>query len=307
MVIKKQEKMVKKEIIVSWFPNIWLTNDPVQRPLYELLDEIKSGDKGLKDIVKAIRKEKDHNIQNKLKKLRLPYFTTSGLFTKREDNALIEMNPIICLDCDNVAELDKEIDRVKQYPYVLAIFLSPTGTGFKALVLHDLTDPKRHNDLYHYLGSVMGLAGRNDLKFDLSCANISRPCFMSYSPQIYINKNAETYHVDTNTLPTVRDNSVKTKRTLADKNDNQAEVPVLVDDAVIRETILNTHEFFERYYSMLEGKRNTNLFILASFFKDNGIPQVQATDYLTAYYVDSNNGFTADEIKKTVNSAYNNN
>ena len=37
--------MVKKEIIVSWFPNIWLINDPVQRPLYELLDEIKSGEK----------------------------------------------------------------------------------------------------------------------------------------------------------------------------------------------------------------------------------------------------------------------
>ena len=83
--------------------------------------------------------------------------------------------------------------------------------------------------------------------------------------------------------------------------------PILTDNAAIRETILNTHEFFERYYSMVEGKRNTNLFILASFFKDNGIPQDHATDYLTAYYVDGNNGFTSDEIKKTVNSAYTNN
>ena len=299
--------MVKKEIIVSWFPNIWLINDPVQRPLYELLDEIKSGENGLKDIVKAIRKEKDHNIQNMLKKLRLPYFTTSGIFSKREDNALIEMNPVICLDCDNVKELDKEIDRVKQFPYVLSAFLSPTGTGFKILVLHDLTDPKRHNDLYHHLGGVMGLVGRSDLKFDLSCSNISRPCFMSYSPQIYVNKNAETYHVDVNALPTTaKVYSSMTKSTKVGAIVNQTATSILTDNAAIREAILNTHEFFERYYSMVEGKRNTNLFILASFFKDKGIPQDYATDYLTAYYVDGNNGFTSDEIKKTVNSAYTN-
>ena len=43
---------------------------------------------------------------------------------------------------------------------------------------------------------------------------------------------------------------------------------------------------------------------LPTFFRLDGIPQDVATDYLVAYYVDTAVGFSSDEIKRTVQSAY---
>jgi hypothetical protein len=77
---------------------------------------------------------------------------------------------------------------------------------------------------------------------------------------------------------------------------------MLKDPRQIKETIVEEHTLFERYYSMSEGQRNTNLFILASFLKDTGVPEVYARDYLVLYY--RCDGFEAKEIIATVSSAY---
>ena len=55
---------------------------------------------------------------------------------------------------------------------------------------------------------------------------------------------------------------------------------------------------------MYPGVRNNNLLILASFFYNDGIPERVAVDYLIAYYSSIENGFTSDEIRKIVHSAY---
>lgn len=72
----------------------------------------------------------------------------------------------------------------------------------------------------------------------------------------------------------------------------------------IREKALVSHTLFEEFYNMYPGVRNQNLYILANFFLNDGIPEDFATDYLTAYYADSKNGFPASEIKRIVYSAY---
>jgi len=55
---------------------------------------------------------------------------------------------------------------------------------------------------------------------------------------------------------------------------------------------------------MAQGVRNSNLYVLAFFFRLDGIPEDVASDYLVAYYIDPAGDFTADEIKRTVKSAY---
>ena len=57
---------------------------------------------------------------------------------------------------------------------------------------------------------------------------------------------------------------------------------------------------------MTPGVRNSHLYILARFFRLDGIPEQVSIDYLVAYYADPNNDFPAAEIIKTVQSAYNN-
>ena len=292
--------MWMNEIRVSGFSNITETRLPYQCLILDVLDSIKHPSPELKSCISQIRNETDHDKRNELKVKLLPVFCFSGVFSERSDSKLIHMSPIICLDLDSVNDMEAEKDRLKNnYPYVLSIFTSPTGTGLKVLVLHDLTDPNHHKALYGELGNAMGLNGRTDLKFDLSCSNVSRACFISADPKLWLNKNAIPYHFVPQTTP-VTPPSIPTTAT----KDIVFPASSLTDYNEIRKKIQDSHTLFEGHYSMYPGCRNKNLYILASFFRYDGIPEDIATDYLVAYYQDDLNGFPATEIRKTVGSAY---
>ena len=266
------------ETRVSGFSNITETRLPYQCLLLDVLDGIKHPSAGLKSCISQIRNETDHDKQDELKVKLLPVFCFSGVFSERKDDGLIYINPIICL---------------------LAFFMSPTGTGLKVLVLHDLTDPTYHKALYNDLGNTMGLIGRTDLKFDLSCSNVSRACFYGADPELWLNKNATPYHFVPPTTP-ITPSSIPTTAT----KDIVFPTTSLTDYNEIRKKMQDSHTLFEAHYSMYPGCRNKNLYILASFFRYDRIPEDIATDYLVAYYQDDFNGFPAAEIRKTVESAY---
>ena len=254
-----------------------------------------------------IRRSSKPEEQDSLKVKLLPVICPSGTFGKRSDSALIDYNGIVCLDLDDVAVPEGIKIVAMKFPFTLAAMISPTGTGVKVFVLTDLRDPSRHNDLYHHLGSVMGFKTRPDLKFDPSCSNPSRACFMSYDEAIMVNENAEPYHVDLETLP-VYTPPTKTPSTPVVRTDIAYDdisfPPYLTNPKKIRPAIKKAHTLFEKYYPMHQGVRNNNLYILAFFFRLEGIPEDVATDYLVAYYVDPAGGFTAGEIKRTIHSAY---
>ena len=294
--------MVKYDIVVSLFSNIKAVNYPSHVSLMELLSKIGDCDKSIKRIVDVVSKEKDKSKRNELKQKLLPVFCPNGTFEKRDDDALIELSGVVCIDLDDVVDLQGEKNRLKTFPCVLSIFKSPSQNGLKVLVLHDLIDPMRFHDMYSYLGERLGLTGRTDLIFDTRCGHVSRACFMSVDKDIYINDSAIAYHVDIGTLPQSISKPVAKQ---GNKKDYSGCATVLTDSAEIRKRILEEHELFEKYYSMQKGNRNCNLFILASFFKDSGFPEQFAEDYLVIYYQDRDNGFTAEEIKRTVQSAYN--
>lgn len=295
--------MELKEIMISCFPNVQVKTNPRYLPLLEILESIRKGD--FRKAIERIRKETGHDRRNELKKKLLPAICFSGIFRKMEDAGITESSGIICIDLDNVCDLKKEKERLKNFPYVLSIFKSPSGNGLKVLVLHDLQDQSRHKDMYHHLGNILGVAGRTDLKFDLRCSNISHPCMWSYDHELYLNRTASTLHIDMNTLPVFGNSfsygTIKEKKA---KSGDNSSITLLTDLKEIREKILETHTLFEEYYSMYPGVRNTNLLILASFFYNDGIPESYALDYLITYYSDKKNGFPSDEIEKIVHSAY---
>ena len=294
--------------LVSTFDNLFETTTPTHRPILEVLSEMRSPDLTLKKSIEMIRKAATPGEQSKLKRQLLPVICPSGTFSSRSDTALIDYSGIICLDLDDTLDIPGMKALAKTYPYTLAAMVSPTGTGLKVFVLTDLQDPARHSDLYHHLGSEMGFKARYDLKFDPSCSNPSRACFFSVDPKMYINPNAIPYHVDPASLPVytppAKTPTVTPKiRTDIALDDIDFPDP-LTDPGQIRNAIKESHTLFEATHPMFQGVRNSNLFTLAFFFRLDGIPEDVATDYLVAYYVDPTGGFTADEIKRTVRSAY---
>ena len=308
--------MYINSIMVSCFGNICEAEHPTYRPILEVLTDMgysgKPTDAKLKSTVERIRQESDAQKQDSLKVKLLPVICPSGVFSRRADAALLDYNGIICLDLDNVLEIQGMKIHAMTFPYTLATMVSPTGTGLKVFILTDLKDPARHSDLYHHLGSIMGFKSVVGLEFDPSCSNPSRACFMSYDKDIRVNEKAEPYHVDLDTLPVYTPPakvpstpSITITRPRTDIATSDIAFPApLTNYEEIRDKIKESHTLFEEFFPMHQGVRNTNLFILAFFFRLDGIPEDIATDYLVAYYMDPAGGFTATEIKRTVHSAY---
>lgn len=296
--------MEVKDIMVSAFSNVKVKDNPEHLPLVEILESIRKGSPEVKRRIERIRKEKDKQSRNALKMKLLGVFTPSGTFERMEDNGLLQLSRAICIDLDHIQNLKAEKERLKTIPYVWSIFRSPSDDGLKVFVLHTLQDPLRHKDLYSYLGNMLGVKGRTDLVFDMSCSNISHPCFWSYDPELWLNRNAEVFDMDWAALPVYKPQSNgKTTDRITTPQNNTAPV-LLTSPQEIRRKALESHTLFEEFYNMYPGVRNQNLYILANFFLNDGIPEDFATDYLIAYYADSKNGFPASEIRKIVYSAY---
>lgn len=299
------------QILVSTFESIYETKTPIHRPLLEVLEEMRNPGEDLKDRIKSIRKAKAPAEQDQLKVMLLPVICPSGTFSERNDAALLQYNGVVCLDLDDVFSPRDMKAMAKTYPYTLAVMTSPTGSGVKVFILTDSSDPSRHSDLYHHLGDVTGFKKRADVKFDPSCSNPSRACFFSYDKDLWINHDVIPYHVDLASVPaysppakaTSSVSSATKTRTELDY-DNPTFPTTLSENDEILKAIVDTQSLFEEYHAVFHGVRNNNLYILAFFFRLKGIPEDIATDYLVAYYVDPAGGFTADEIKRTVKSAY---
>lgn len=298
--------MEVKDMMVSVFPNVKIKDNPEHFPLLEVLDRIKKGSFDMKRRIATIRGEKDKGKRGGLKVGLLPVFTPSGMFGKMEDGELLQSSGTICLDLDHVPDVKAERERLKAVPYVFGIFRSPSGDGLKVLVRHVLPDLSRHKDLYSHLGGILGVKGRTDLVFDMACSNISHPCFWSYDPDLWLNRNAQVFDMDWSALPgytsQVNSNVKQNQGAVNTIRNNTA--AFLTSPREIRDRIIESHTLFEEYYNMYPGVRNRNLYILAGFFYNGGIPEDFATDYLIAYYADQKNGFPASEIKSIVHSAY---
>ena len=90
----------------------------------------------IKSICELIRSEENKDIVKDLKRTKLPYFTPSGVFHSRCNNAIIKHSGLICLDYDhitNVDELKNQLMNDNTLPTVL-LFKSPTNTGLKQLI-----------------------------------------------------------------------------------------------------------------------------------------------------------------------------
>ena len=166
---------------ITIFRDIKTTEQPFFRNVEFILERIKEGSS--KDLIKRIRKEKDKVVINELKQ-QLPAICFSGKFNKRTDSSLMKHSGLICLDFDGYKK-QKDLLEVKELyskdNYVYSIFISPSGKGLKVLVkIPD--DGDNHKNYFNALDEHF-----NSEHFDKTSKNVSRVCYESYDPLIYIN------------------------------------------------------------------------------------------------------------------------
>ena len=268
--------------IVTIFRNIRETETPFHRSVKFVLDRIKDGSS--KDLVTRIRKETDKANRNELKK-ELPAVCFSGQFNKRLDSAILEHSGFICLDFDGYAtkkEMKAERDRLIKDRYIYSVFTSPSGNGLKALVRIP-QDADNHTNYFNALEKHF-----NSEHFDKTCKNISRVCYESFDPLIYVNESSELW-------TSIEDPDyveVEVKR-------DAPTIPITDDNKVVDILV----KWWTKKYGMVDGERNANIYKLAMAFNDFGINKSLASHVLSQF---EQPDFKATEIDRTLDSAYSN-
>jgi hypothetical protein len=114
------------------------------------------------------------------------YVTFSGVFTKRENSALVQHSGLFAVDFDHVGDVAglKELLLRDAYFETELLFVSPSGKGLKWVIPIDIrkaTHQAYAVSISNYLERTYGQ------KMDASGKDVARACFLPWDPDVYIN------------------------------------------------------------------------------------------------------------------------
>jgi len=181
---------------VTVFKSFKEIDKPHYNDIQSVIDGIRNGK--IKDKIEAIRKETDESIVSSLKK-DLPVVLYAGVFdigivkeredgtfyrSFRTDESLSVHSKIVPFDIDNVDDVIRLKQDMSKDPYVMALWISPSGTGLHGLM--KIADGNRHDE--HYSAIL-----KKYPQFDPTARNPSRVLFFSYDPNIYVNYESKVF------------------------------------------------------------------------------------------------------------------
>jgi archaellum biogenesis ATPase FlaH len=188
---------MEKTIKISFMESVDSSN---MRPaeVRQVLECIKIGSWKIK--IDPIRQafEKRELVQANSLKRALPAFTPSGTFKERRKKESIDSySGLLHLDYDKVEDVERLKESIIGIPFTYSAFISPSGKGLKVLVKTDAileTHTEFFNALRAYYDGIVGLESDGAVK------DVTRLCFVSYDPELYLNESSEIYTIQ-NTLP----------------------------------------------------------------------------------------------------------
>lgn len=265
---------------------------PVGRPkdVVFYLERIKFGQ--LKDKIQEIRAALTKEDRDKLKD-KLPAVTFCGTFTRRAKNGLKLASGFSIIDFDKLKSHDELLnlkEKLSKDTYIFSVWISPSGIGLKALVkIPVVVDNdeynKRYKAIYKHFLWVNDEFG--DDVIDTSGQDISRLCYESYDPDIYINYDSNEF------TDLVEDE----KKLDFAKLGTATNIPLQDQDEIANRLMI----WFKKHYNA--SQRNNSFFKLAAAFNDFGVSQLTCENYLLP---NQQKDFDEDEIKKIIASAYKN-
>lgn len=270
-----------------------------QKDILKILDDIKTGT--YRNAITYLRKSlaEDKKEAAERAKKSLPAFTPSATFKGgRKMEFLTNYNALVVLDIDKITKekLTESKEKLQSNEYVFAAFTSPSGNGLKVFVKVS-TDKTEHKEtflkLQEYFENLL------QLEIDKSGKDITRLCFFSYDPQLYLNENATVFSSAApepvaEALEATRDaNCHSEPRAGISKHRNpQADYDALYTHCI---------QFTEKKYQFVEGSRNYFVFTLANNLNRKGVPETLALGYILADY-----DYNTQEVMTAVKSAYSN-
>jgi len=267
---------------LSVFRDLFKAKDvPFTLTLEDVFKRIKNGNPLLIQKINKIRNSKDKDEVNSVKNS-LIAIMFNGVFADRSDNGLIEHSGMCILDFDkypNIEDMNLERKRLIEDKHTLMVFTSPSGIGLKVLIKVPKCDKLEHKRRFNAYQKYI-----NSDYFDEKNCNISRVCFESYDPEIYLNQDSEIFE----------DIQEEMGYTYLEK----PPVCILQNEQKKIDIIMK----FKRNKSFTEGSRNAYIFDLAGTFCEYGINKGTAEDFIYSYILTDD--FSESEMKTAINSAY---
>lgn len=264
---------------VSFFKNVKQTSPTVSKDVSFFLDRIKQGKS--RDTVELIRTSSDKEEQQALK-MQLPGVCFNGYFSSRSKNGLKKSSGLMVLDFDdfeNETKAKEFKDSLKKDSHVFSTWLSPR-MGVKALYrITEVYDDAEFKSIYAQVKAKYP-------SLDDSGKDVSRFCYESYDPNIYINLEAVKF------IP-----EVIVPEAEIDEIGVITNIPIKDQDLIANRLI----KWFQNHYD--RNQRNNSVFKLAAAFNDFGVDKTTAQTYCNRY---AERGFTVNEIGNIINSAYKN-
>jgi hypothetical protein len=248
------------------------------RPVEFVFDRIRSGKS--REIVEAVRRSEGKQ-QAELKK-KLPCVNFQGEFRERNDKGLLTFSGLMPLDFDGI-ETEQELHELRETlradKYTYALFISPSGRGLK----HIIRIPA---DGQHYYKDYFAAAELwyKSPRWDKSSSNLSRLCFESYDPDIFVNPNAAVFEI-------------KSEKEHNELGTDKPVFAITSDNRIIQ----NLLKWFHSKFRVVKGERNENLFRLAAALNSFGIRKNEAMHVLLDF---QHQDFGAREIELLCESAY---
>lgn len=166
---------------ISLYPIITDVKNSKDLSIDTFLQHVKDGQ--WQDQIIKLRAEKDE-VKRKTLKSKLPYVTISGKFKYRNEQGLEKHSGFICMDIDNIDISIKEELCADNYFY--SVFTSCSGNGLCAI---SKINPKAHLESFNFLSEH--LFTKYNINVDEKCKDISRPRYITYDPDIYINEGSQ--------------------------------------------------------------------------------------------------------------------
>ena len=269
---------------ISVFKSLFSTKEtPYSLSIPEVVERIRRGTNDLIKKIEIIRTMTKGQPEYDQAKKELYAIMFNGTFTERNANGLVEHSGLCILDFDGYPTdeiMESERQRLINDHYVMIVFMSPGGKGWKAVIRIPKSTASEHKRRFIAYADYF----KSDY-FDRKNQDVSRVCFESYDPHIYYNEFCQVF-----------------EGISEDKGFQYIERPpvcILNDEAKIIELI----EKFDFKNSFIEGSRNQFIFEIACCLCDYGISQDIAEHHLYSNYV-GGSSFSHQEMLNTIKSAY---
>lgn len=253
----------------------------VENPFYKEVDEVllsfKNGSN--KSKIDLVRNEKDKDKRNKLKS-ELKSVCFSGEFSRRSAKNIIRHSGFVCLDFDDVEDPVCLRDSLQDNEYIYSAFISPSGNGVKAIV-------KVPKDIQNHKKYYEAICETFDSHLDTKTKDVSRVCYESYDPDLFINHNSKEWVLMKEYTEVTRKNNYPDYFQI---KDTSKKVDVIV-------------KWFNKKFTLNAGERNNNLFKLACGLNRAGMPDNEALSFFNNFY---SAGLEQSELERIIKSAYKN-